>query len=66
MDLATKRRMHFSPEMDLFICREVVGQNPYEDPSRWKLFQVNICQITGKLIYERTLKDRIRNLVNKF
>ena len=61
-----KRRFFFSPEDDLHMLREVVGQNPYEDPNRWTLIQRNILQITGKCISVRTLKDRVKNLVNKY
>ncbi|CAH0562915.1 unnamed protein product [Brassicogethes aeneus] len=42
------KRIHFSPEDDLHLAREVVGQKPFEDPGRWHLIQINIMQISGK------------------
>lgn len=61
-----RKKFHFTKEVDLYLAREVVGQNPYEDQKRWNLIQINIMQITGKNILVRTLKERIRNLVSKF
>lgn len=61
-----KKRVHFTNDDDLHLLREVAGQNPYEEPSRWGLIQRNISQVTGKLITERSIKDRVQNLLAKF
>lgn len=60
------KRVYFNNEDDLYLLREVVGQNPYEDNNRWNVIQINIAQIVGKFISVRTLKERVKTLVNKY
>lgn len=61
-----KSRFRFNDDYDLHLAREVVGQNPYEEPKRWNLINVNMIQVTGKSVSVRTLKERIQNLVKKY
>lgn len=61
-----KPRFRFTDEFDLHLAREVYGQNPYEDPKRWAIIQINIIQISGKSVSIRTLKDRIQNLIKTY
>lgn len=60
-----KIRFRFTDEFDLHLAREVLGLNPYEDPKRWALIQMNINRVIGQCISIRTLRDRIQNLVKK-
>lgn len=61
-----KNRFRFTENYDLQLLREVYGQNPYEDPNRWTLIQVNMLQVTGTVLSPRTLRERVQNLVKKY
>lgn len=61
-----RKRVYFTNDDDLHILREVAAHNPYEEASRWGLIQGNMIQITGKKFSERTMKDRVQNLLTKF
>ena len=61
-----KSRFRFNNQFDLHLAQEVLGQNPYENPKRWQIIQVNMVQITGQSVSVRTLRDRIHNLVKKY
>lgn len=60
------KRFRFTPAFDLHLAREVNGLNPYEDPKRWAIVQVNMVQITGQCLSIRTLRERIQNLIRKY
>lgn len=61
-----KSRFRFTETYDLHLLREVYGQNPYENPKRWSLIQINMLQITGKNLTIRTLRERVQKLVKKY
>lgn len=64
MDSLKKKKVRFSEEMDLLLLREVLGQNPFEDYSKWILIQQALQAVLNLEISVRTLKDRLTLLLN--
>lgn len=61
-----KKRVYFDDSLDLWLLQEVAGQNPYEDANRWKVIKANMLKTRGLQVTERTIKERVQKLVNKF
>lgn len=66
MEKGTPKRIHFNSEDDLYLLREVVALNSYEEPKRWNLIQIHILQVNAKQASIRSLRERTNILVNKY
>lgn len=60
------KRCRFSPEDDIFLLREVIGENPMANPEIWVKICDKLKNITRKLFTVRALKDRLQLLLETF
>ncbi|CAG9762657.1 unnamed protein product [Ceutorhynchus assimilis] len=63
MDQITKKRLRFTDHDDLSLLREVLGQNPIDNPAAWNIIQENMLSLTKKHFLVRTLKEHLELLV---
>lgn len=61
-----KKRNFYSGNDDFILLREIAGQNPYEDPSRWIFIEHNVREATCKDFSKRSMQDRAKILVERF
>ncbi|XP_074041558.1 uncharacterized protein [Leptinotarsa decemlineata] len=61
--MSATKRLRFTSDDDLCLLREVVGQNPLQNPEKWNSIQANIKSVTGKEFVIRTLKDHVMLLL---
>ncbi|CAH1111658.1 unnamed protein product [Psylliodes chrysocephalus] len=60
------KRQHFSISEDLYLLREVVGLNPFEDKLRWQIILSKMVSHTQKSFTLRTIKDHVDHLIKLF
>ena len=58
-----KKRLRFTDTEDLLLLREVLSNNPFENPDVWLIIQQHISLVTGKLFAIRTLKEHLDLLI---
>lgn len=57
------RRLRFKVEDDLLLLRTILVENPFEDSSKWRNVQFNVCKTTGKAFTLRTIRDHVEHLM---
>ncbi|CAH1103034.1 unnamed protein product [Psylliodes chrysocephalus] len=50
-------RLRFTSNDEIVLLREVLAQNPFEDPKKWTTIKDNIVNVTNKSFSLRTLKN---------
>ena len=60
------QRLRFSEHENIQLLREIVQENPFQDPTRWERIQRNLQILTGKTYLIKTLKNRIERLLEQF
>lgn len=64
--MAKIERIRFTTDDDLRLLRDVVGLNPFDDPSRWKVIQNNLCKISEKGFSLRAVREHVEHLSKLF
>ncbi|KAH8034940.1 hypothetical protein HPB51_003503 [Rhipicephalus microplus] len=59
-------RFYFTPEVDIFLLREVLAVDPFEDGSRWAAIVRNISAVLLRDVVARSLQDRLDLLLARF
>ncbi|KAL1487938.1 hypothetical protein ABEB36_015321 [Hypothenemus hampei] len=59
-------RLRFTMQNDLDILRQVLVENPFEDPSRWQSINNSINAITGKDFSVRATREHTEYLLKLF
>ncbi|VEN48652.1 unnamed protein product [Callosobruchus maculatus] len=54
-----RKRLRFSERDDIVLLREVLGQNPFENPVSWAIVQENMKSLTRKNFSVRTIKEHL-------
>ncbi|VEN39277.1 unnamed protein product [Callosobruchus maculatus] len=54
-----RKRLRFSESDDVVLLREVVGQNPFDNPMLWAIVQKNVKSLTKKDFSLRTIKEHL-------
>lgn len=57
------KRVRFSQNEILVLLKEVISQNPFEDPKRWVNILENVNKITQKRFSLRTIRNQTNHLV---
>lgn len=60
------KRLRFSNNEIIVMLREILSQNPYEDPRRWVTVQDNLNKLSKKNFSLRTIKNHSNHLVLKW
>ena len=60
------KRLRFTYSDDIAFLKEIISNNPLEDPEKWNIIQRNLERITGKPFLVRTLKDHLQLLLELF
>ncbi|KAJ8955923.1 hypothetical protein NQ314_006822 [Rhamnusium bicolor] len=63
MQQRTKQRVRFTDHDDLTLLREVLGQNPIENPAVWAIIQENMLSVTKKNFSVRSLREHLELLI---
>jgi hypothetical protein len=61
-----KLRLRFTTEDDLILLRDVVGHNPFEEPSKWKQIHTNLLCVSGKNFTVRSVREHVEHLLKLF
>ncbi|CAH2001775.1 unnamed protein product [Acanthoscelides obtectus] len=61
-----KHRLRFKEHDDLALLREILSNNPYENPHLWDVVQENVFRLTGKKFSLKTLKDHAQLLIQQW
>ncbi|XP_075731791.1 uncharacterized protein LOC142774728 isoform X2 [Rhipicephalus microplus] len=59
-------RFYFTPEVDIFLLREVLAVDSFEDGSRWAAIVRNISAVLLRDVVARSLRDRLDLLLAQF
>lgn len=63
---ATAQRKRFSTSDDIFLLRDVIARNPFEDPTLWDAVVIALNEATRKGFTLRAVKDRLELLLKLF
>ncbi|KAJ8950898.1 hypothetical protein NQ314_007755 [Rhamnusium bicolor] len=63
MQQRTKQRLRLTDHDDLTLLREVLGQNPIENPAVWAIIQENMLSVTNKNFSVRSLREHLELLI---
>lgn len=59
-------RIRFNEQDDIMLLKEVIANNPYSDPSKWAIIQLNVCRATGKNVSCRGIREHVQYILKKF
>ncbi|KAH8036202.1 hypothetical protein HPB51_020023 [Rhipicephalus microplus] len=59
-------RFYFTPEVDIFLLREVLAVDPFEDSSRWAAIARNLSAVLLRNVVARSLRDHLDLLLAQF
>lgn len=61
-----ERRVRFSMEDDLNLIREVITENPFEDPGTWQRIRSTMNKSSGKNFSLRAIRDHVKHLLKSY
>ncbi|KAF6214014.1 hypothetical protein GE061_011743 [Apolygus lucorum] len=65
-EAASRPRIRFTDEDDLFLLKEVAAENPFEDGSKWKVVADKMKGKFSKAFTPRNLRERINHLLQRY
>ncbi|CAN7941985.1 unnamed protein product [Ixodes hexagonus] len=60
------KKLRFTFQEDLWLLREVLGSNPYEDSARWTLITDALNRVSGQTFTSRAVRERTERLLSLF
>lgn len=59
-------RLRWSVAHEIMLLKEVLAEDPFEDPKRWEKIHENIKKSSGKNYSIRSVKDHVERLLKLF